>query len=88
MKGVSPVSEQQRVAFTPVKTYKPFHSQFDPCPPIGVKYYSTPPQLYMGFQQPGLQQFSRHEALMRGTLWPAFYDYYANPYEKKKGRDT
>ncbi|MGF9889189.1 spore coat protein CotJB [Priestia megaterium] len=46
--------------FTPVKTYQPFHSIYDPCRPIGVKYYSTPPQLYMGFQPPNLQQFNEY----------------------------
>lgn len=51
--------------FTPIKTYQPFHSIYDPCQPIGVKYYSTPPQLYMGFQPPNLQQFSPKEALKK-----------------------
>nr|WP_273130251.1 spore coat associated protein CotJA [Bacillus weihaiensis] len=67
-----------------MKTYQPFYSRFDPCPPIGVKYYSTPPQLYMGFQPPGLQQFSPKEALKKGTLWAALYDPYKNPYEGKR----
>ncbi|WP_053363088.1 spore coat associated protein CotJA [Bacillus sp. FJAT-27251] len=81
------MSGQQRVPFTRVKTWQPFHSQFDPCRPIGVKFYSTPPHLYMGFQPPNMQQFQRREALMKGTLWPAFYDFYDNPYEKKRGVD-
>ncbi|MFY0760037.1 MULTISPECIES: spore coat associated protein CotJA [Metabacillus] len=69
-------------SFSTVKSYIPFHSQFDPCPPIGKKYYSTPPNLYLGFQPPNLPQFSPYEALKKGTLWPVFYDYYENPYKK------
>ncbi|RFU65355.1 spore coat associated protein CotJA [Peribacillus glennii] len=70
--------------FTPVKSYRPFHGPFDPCPPIGKKYYRTPPNLYMNFQPPNLEQFPPHEALMRGTLWKALYDYYENPYRERK----
>ncbi|KXZ22657.1 spore coat protein CotJA [Bacillus nakamurai] len=66
--------------FTPIKSYKPFHSRFDPCPPIGRKYYSTPPQLYMRFQPYHLEQFSPMEALKKGTLWKDLYDFYDNPY--------
>ena len=61
------------------KYYEPYVSPFDPCPPIRVKSYSTPPNLYMGFQPPGLEQFSAREALHRGTLWKAFYDPYPPP---------
>ena len=32
-----------------MKSYVPYHSPQDPCPPIGKKYYSTPPNLYLGF---------------------------------------
>ncbi|ENQ3077504.1 spore coat associated protein CotJA [Bacillus multifaciens] len=67
-----------------VKSYTPYHGPQDPCPPIGKKYYFTPPHLYMGFQPTNLPQFSPSEALKKGTLWPALYDYYENPY--KKGR--
>ncbi|MCM3598841.1 spore coat associated protein CotJA [Metabacillus idriensis] len=70
--------------FTPVKTYKPFHSRFDPCPPIGRKYYWTPPNLYMNFQPPNLEQFPPYEALKKGTLWKALYDPYENPYKERK----
>lgn len=69
--------------FTNRKAYMPFHSQFDPCKPIGAKFYSTPPHLYMGFQPPNLQQYSRHEALKKGTLWPVFWDFYDNPYDRE-----
>ncbi|NPC92117.1 spore coat associated protein CotJA [Bacillus sp. WMMC1349] len=68
-------------SFTKIKSYRPFHSAFDPCPPLGRRYYRTPPHLYLGFQPRGLQQFAPMEALRRGTLWPIFYDYYENPYE-------
>ena len=80
------MSEQNRVPFTSMKTYSPFHSRFDPCPPIGKKYYSTPPNLYLGFQPPNLEQFTPKEALKRGTLWKALYEYYENPYEGKGGK--
>ncbi|UJF34706.1 spore coat associated protein CotJA [Paenibacillus hexagrammi] len=61
------------------KEFPIFAGPFDPCPPIGCKYYNTPPQLYMGFQPPGLPQFSPYEALKIGTLWPALF----GPYEPK-----
>ncbi|WP_102345742.1 spore coat associated protein CotJA [Bacillus sp. Marseille-P3661] len=69
--------------FTLRKNWYPYVGPFDPCRPITVKQYATPPQLYIGFQPPGLQQFSPREALFAGTLWPAFYDPYFNPYEQK-----
>ncbi|WP_246942262.1 spore coat associated protein CotJA [Bacillus pinisoli] len=68
--------------YTSRKKYHPYVSPFDPCPPIVVKSYSTPPHLYMGLQPYGLPQFSPKEALYSGTLWPAFYDPYYNPHEK------
>jgi spore coat protein JA len=71
--------------FTPEKSYCPYVSPFDPCKPITVKTFSTPPHLYMGFQPPNLPQFSPAEALRAGTLWKAFYDPYFNPREKAKG---
>jgi spore coat protein JA len=70
---------------TSVKTYVPYHGKDDPCPSIGKKFYFAPPHLYMGFQPPNLPQYSPKEALQKGTLWPAFYDYYENPY-KSGGR--
>lgn len=63
------------------KTYEPYVSPFDPCPPITVKTYETPPNLYLGFQPMGLDQYSPQEALMRGTLWPALYSPYSSPYK-------
>lgn len=65
--------------FTQVKYYQPYNSPHDPCPPVRVKSYQTPPQLYIGFQPPNLQQFSPKQALYSGTLWPAFYSPYPNP---------
>jgi spore coat protein JA len=67
------------------KSYHPYASPFDPCPPIEIKTYSTPPNLYMGYQPPNLPQFSPVEALRAGTLWKAFYDPYYNPLERAKG---
>ncbi|WP_046175458.1 spore coat associated protein CotJA [Domibacillus indicus] len=72
--------------FSHVKSYVPPRSPFDPCPPIGTKYYSTPPNLYLGFQPPGLPQFSPADALRKGTLWKVLYDYYDNPYRKGAGK--
>ncbi|MED4311516.1 spore coat associated protein CotJA [Heyndrickxia coagulans] len=66
------------------KTYHPFIGPFDPCPPITEKVYSTPPNLYLGFQPPNLPQFSPQEALRRGTLWRPLYDPYYSPYEREK----
>lgn len=71
--------------YTRNKAFYPYVSPFDPCKPIRVKTYSTPPHLYMGFQPPNLPQFSPMEALRAGTLWKAFYDPYFNPHEKAKG---
>lgn len=73
---------------TPKKTYYPYVSPFDPCKPIKVKTYSTPPNLYMGFQPPNLPQFTPMEALRVGTLWKAFYDPYYSPLEKAKGETS
>lgn len=67
--------------FTPVKSHTPFSSPVDPCPQL-QKFYSTPPHLFLGFQEPGLPQFPYKTALFKGTLWPDLYDYYENPYRK------
>lgn len=56
-----------------MRSFVPYHSPLDPCPPIGKKYYSTPPNLFLGFQPPNLPQFTPKEALQKGTLWPVFY---------------
>jgi spore coat protein JA len=66
------------------KTWHPYVSPFDPCTPIKVKTYATPPNLYMGFQPPGLEQFTPMQALKTGTLWKAFYDPWYSPYEKAR----
>ncbi|MEH7012893.1 spore coat associated protein CotJA [Neobacillus niacini] len=71
--------------FTLYKTYCPIVSRFDPCNPILEKTYSTPPNLYIGFQPPNLPQFTPLEALRAGTLWKPFYDPYYNPFEEAKG---
>lgn len=59
------------------KAWYPYHSPLDPCPPIMVKTYSTPPNLYIQFQPMHLPQFPPMEALMRGTLWPALFSPYS-----------
>ncbi|MCA1030551.1 spore coat associated protein CotJA [Bacillus timonensis] len=66
------------------KNFYPYVSPFDPCPPLTCKQYVTPPNLYIGFQPPNLPQYSYKEALQKGTLWPAFYDPYYNPYETRQ----
>lgn len=71
--------------FTHQKVYQPYFSPFDPCPPITVKAYSTPPHLYIPFQPANLPQFSPAEALKKGTIWKVFYDPYYSPYEIAKG---
>lgn len=67
--------------FTLYKYWHPYVSPFDPCKPIKVKRFSTPPNLYMGFQPPNLPQFTPMEALRAGTLWKPFYDPYYNARE-------
>jgi len=65
--------------FSQYKMYEPYVSPFDPCPPICVKTYNTPPQLYVNYQPVNLPQYTPCEALKRGTLWPAFYSPYPGP---------
>lgn len=69
------------------KTYKPFSTKEDPCPPLEEKTYETPPQLYLGFQEPGLEQFSPEEALVKGTLWTALYGPYDSPFGEPKEKE-
>lgn len=71
---------------TNYKYWYPYISPFDPCPPLRVKRYNTPPNLYLGFQPPNMPQFSPREALFRGTLWPALFSPYSSPYEAKGDR--
>lgn len=71
-KEVMTMNEKHQKSFTTVKSYRPFHSRYDPCKPIGVKYYSTPPNLFLGFQPPNLQQFSAKEALKKGLFGDFF----------------
>jgi len=68
-----------------VREWYPFVGPFDPCPPMRVKYYVVPPNLFIPFQPPNLPQFPLAEALRRGTLWPALY----SPYESRclQGRE-
>ncbi|ALS26877.1 spore coat protein CotJA [Paenibacillus sp. 32O-W] len=65
------------------REYMPFIGPFDPCPPIRVKTYVVPPNQFIPFQPMNLPQFPLHEALRRGTLWPALYSpYEAQTYDK------
>ena len=58
-------------------SFKPYVSPLDPCPPVRVKSFSLPPQLFMNFQPAGLPQYSPAEALKQGSLWPALVDGYS-----------
>lgn len=69
------------------KNYHPYVSPFDPCRPLTVKTYVTPPNLYIEFQPPNLPQFPPREALRKGTLWRIFYDPYYSPYETARGEN-
>ncbi len=66
------------------REWYPYVSPWDPCPPIRVKRYVVPPNLYINYQPMNLPQFSINEALFRGTLWPALYSPYA-PQRAEKG---
>ncbi|MCM3742603.1 spore coat associated protein CotJA [Sporosarcina luteola] len=55
-------------------SFEPYISPLDPCPPIRVKKFVLPPQLFIGFQPPGLPQFTPEQALRHGTLWPILAD--------------
>lgn len=63
------------------RTWYPYHSPADPCPPKEGKQYVVPPNQYLGFQPPNLPQYSPEEALSRGTLWPILF----SPYERGGG---
>ena len=65
--------------FTLYKTWHPIASPFDPCKPILEKTFSTPPNLYIGFQPPNLPQFyttgstkgrNTMESILRPLLQP------------------
>ncbi|PLR99776.1 spore coat associated protein CotJA [Bacillus sp. T33-2] len=66
------------------KVYYPYRGRFDPCRPLPARTYSTPPNLYIGFQPRNLPQFPPREALKKGTLWKPFYDPWYSPYENGK----
>ncbi|MBT2214291.1 spore coat associated protein CotJA [Virgibacillus dakarensis] len=69
--------------FTQFKYWKPYISPLDPCPPMRVKSYSTPPQLYITFQPKGLDQYNTaREALYCGTLWPTLFSPYPDPHKR------
>lgn len=71
--------------FSQYKYWRPYISPNDPCKPIEIKSFATPPQLYIGFQPSGLPQFQTpKEALKHGTLWPQLFSPYPNP---NKGSD-
>jgi spore coat protein JA len=63
------------------KIIKPYVGKDDPCTPLKEKTYETPPHLYLGIQQPEMEQYSLKDALHNGTLWPALYGPYSNPFK-------
>lgn len=69
--------------FTQYKYWEPYVSPSDPCPPMRVKSYATPPQLYINFQAKGLAQYkTAKEALYHGTLWPELFSPYPDPHKR------
>lgn len=62
------------------RTYQPYRSPFDPCPPLEDKAFIVPPNQYINFQPKALKQFAPREALKRGTLWPELYSSYTPPH--------
>lgn len=64
--------------FDQFRLWCPYVSPFDPCPPIRVKSFVVPPNMFIQFQPEGLPQFSPSEALRSGTLWPALFSPYPN----------
>lgn len=80
--------ERRIFLFTQYKYWEPYISPNDPCPPMKIKSYATPPQLYIGFQPNGLPQYpTAKEALMHGTLWPQLYSPYPNPQKGMKNSE-
>ncbi|WAH38345.1 spore coat associated protein CotJA [Alicyclobacillus dauci] len=75
--------EEGKLGESQWRQYQPYHSPFDPCPPR-AKRYVVPPNQMMTFQSSGLKQYSPHEALRRGTLWPDLYSPY--PYGEREGK--
>lgn len=63
------------------RTYEPYRSPFDPCPPTEDKVFIVPPNQYITFQAKGLKQFAPREALKHGTLWPELYSPYDVPHK-------
>ena len=55
-----------------MRSFVPYHSPQDPCPPIGKKFYSTPPNLFLGFQPPNLPQFTPKKRYKKG-LYGLFF---------------
>ena len=76
--------KEANLVFDQVRYWHPYVSPFDPCPPMLVKSFVVPPNLFISFQPPGLPQHSPAAALASGTLWPAFYSPYPIPGPKKR----
>jgi spore coat protein JA len=76
-------------------TTMPYISKHDPWKPLKEETPETPQPLYNGVQSPDLEQYSLFDTLESGTLWPALYSPYSNPFREpnsdkntptKKGR--
>jgi spore coat protein JA len=70
--------------YTQIRLYHPYVSPYDPCRPLQVKTYVTPPHLFLGFQPPNLPQFTPVEALKHGVLWPVLYSFYEGRTDRQK----
>lgn len=70
------------------RDWKPYVSPKDPCPPIRVKWYVVPPNLFINYQPMNLPQFPLEEALRKGTLWPALYSPYPSRRSAKGGKTS
>lgn len=84
MKDSNIMESNNTVKFPREAVYAPFIGPFDPCPPVKLKTYSLPPNLFIFFQPPGLPQFSQREALRLGTLWPDLYSLYVSKTNTKE----
>lgn len=73
----------ERMIKDQTRYWYPYVGIYDPCPPMKVKTFIVPPNLFIRFQPPQLPQFPVREALYRGTLWPIFY----SPYPPKVMND-
>ncbi|ETI67406.1 glutamate decarboxylase [Neobacillus vireti LMG 21834] len=61
-----------------MKKFRPYFSPFNPYTPIKLEAYSSPYNLYKGYQQTNLTHSPSEEILRAGTLWKPFYNPFYN----------